>query len=75
MLCSGDGMGRGGSHLGVKDTNSPLQALPTPKTPPAPTSGRQLLGVDDFGCILLSCQHLHASPDDGESAPGETGGR
>lgn len=49
-----------------------LQALPTPKTPAAPTSGRQLLGVDDFGRILLSCQHLHASPDDGESAPGKT---
>lgn len=39
---------------------------------PAPTSSRELLGVDDLGCILLSCQHLHTSPNDGECTPGET---
>lgn len=33
-----------------------------------PTSGRELLGVDDFGGILLSRGDLHTSPDHGESA-------
>lgn len=40
------------------------------KTPSVLTSSRELLGIDDLGRILLSCQHLHASPDNGESAPG-----
>lgn len=67
------------SRCHAEGTNSPLRKpcspLASPKTPPAPTSSRQLLGIDDLGRILLSCQDLHTSPDDGESTPGNTRSR
>lgn len=34
-----------------------------------PTSGRKLLGVDDFGSIFLSRGDLYAPPDHRECAP------
>lgn len=36
-----------------------------------PTSGRKLLGVDDFGSILLSRGDLHTPSDHRECAPGK----
>ena len=35
------------------------------------TSGRKLLGVDDFGSIFLSGGDLHTPPDHGERPPEE----
>ncbi len=35
-----------------------------------PTSGRKLLGVDDFGSIFLPRGDLHTPPDHRECAPG-----
>lgn len=36
------------------------------------TAGRQLLGVDDFGGILLPRGNFHAPPHHGECPPAET---
>lgn len=44
---------------------------PGPRTRPVPTSGRQLLRVDDLGRILMASAELDTAPDHRESPPGE----
>lgn len=40
-----------------------------PGRDPPPTSGRELLSVDDLGSIFLASQHLHAPAHHGEGSP------
>ena len=37
-----------------------------------PTSGREFLGIDDLGSILLASQHLHTPAHDREGSPRKT---
>lgn len=68
------------THLegtGIPDPSSQSQKAeiaplpPTRKPLPCPTSGRQLLGIDDFGCILMAGTELDTASDHRESPPGK----
>lgn len=46
---------------------------PTHKPLPCPTSGRQLLGINDLGCILMAGTELDTASDHRESPSGNVG--